>query len=154
MGAVHRIELGRHIDNAAPALLDHRRRRAPGHLVGRDIIGLDDGAHDVVRDLPEFLRLVAAKARRVDRREGQAGIVDEDVRPAEALLRHRDDAVAFGRETQIGDERQDLPREVGAGSCRLDLHDLCVDVADGDDIVTLADEAERHRPPQAPQARS
>ena len=45
-----------------------------------------------------------------------------------------------------------VAREVGAGSCRLDLHDICVDVADGDDIVTLAGEAERHRPPQAPQS--
>ena len=44
--------------------------------------------------------------------------------------RHRDDAVAFGGPAQIGDERQDLPREIGAGGRRLDLGDIRVDMAD------------------------
>jgi hypothetical protein len=107
-------------------------------LIGGDVIGLDDGADDVVRHLPEFLRFGAAEAGGVDRREGQAGVVDEDVNPTEPLPRRRDDAVAIRRPTQIRDQRQDLPRDVAAGRFRLDVGDIRVDVADRDDVVTLA----------------
>ena len=48
MRAVHRVELGRHIDDAAPALLDHHRRHTAGHLIGGDVIGLDGRADDIV----------------------------------------------------------------------------------------------------------
>ena len=52
----------------------------------------------------DVVEVATAAARRVYRREGQPSVVDEDLRVAEALLRHRDDAVALGRPPQIGDE--------------------------------------------------
>jgi hypothetical protein len=103
----------------SPALLDHAGRNTTGHLIGGDVVRFDDGADDVVRDLPKFLRLGAAEASGVDRREGQAGIVDENVQAGEALQRCRDDSVAFGGPAQIGDERQDMPLELRAVDRRL-----------------------------------
>ena len=144
MGPVHRVQLGRHIHDAAPTLLDHEGRHPPGHLVGGDIVGLDDRAHDVVRHLPELLRLGAAKAGRVDCREGQAGIVDEDVHTAKPRQRHRDGAIAIGGPTQVRDERQDLPLWLGAGRLRLDCREIGVDVADREDMVSLPCKAKRH----------
>ena len=89
--AVHRVELGRHVDDAAPALFDHQRCDATRHLVGGEVVGLDDGADDVVRHLPEFLRLGPAETRRVDRREGEAGVLTRGAlrRTAPALRRRR-----------------------------------------------------------------
>jgi hypothetical protein len=141
---IHRVELCRHIDDAAPALLDHRGRDTAGHLVGGDVVGLDHGPHDVVGYLPEFLRLGAAVACRVDCRKGEARIVDEDVRRAEPLPRRRDDTIAISWPPQIGD-KQDLPSGFRAGRRRLDLGDIRVEMADRDDIVSLACEAKRHR---------
>jgi hypothetical protein len=60
--SVHRVELGRHIDDAAPALFDHARRHATGHLIGGDVVRFNDGTHDVVRHLPELLRLGPPKS--------------------------------------------------------------------------------------------
>jgi hypothetical protein len=128
--AVHRVELGRHVDDAPPARFDHLGRDTTGHLVGGDVIGLDDPLHDVVRHLPEFLRLGASKARRVDRRKGQADIVDKNMQVAKALLRHRDDAVALGRPPQVGDERQDISRQITLRDGGCDLRDIAIDVTD------------------------
>jgi hypothetical protein len=42
------------LDDAAPALLDHHRRHPAGHLIGGDVIGLDDRADDIVRHRQNF----------------------------------------------------------------------------------------------------
>jgi len=148
---VHRVELGRHIDDAAPTLLYHTGCDAARHLVGGNVVGLDDRLHDVVRHLPEFLRFGAAEARRVDRRKGQPGIVDENLRVAKALLRHRDDAVALGRPAQIGDERQDMSRKIAPRGRRRDVDDIAVDVADREHRMPFAREPECHCPAEAAQ---
>jgi hypothetical protein len=44
----------------------------------------------------KFLRLGPPVTRRIDRREGQDRVVEEDVWAAEPLTRDRDDAVAVG----------------------------------------------------------
>ena len=69
----------------------------------------------------------------------------------EPRLRRRDDAVAIGGLAQIRDQRQDLPREVAADRRRLDFGDISVDMADRDDIVSLAGETASHRPAEATQ---
>jgi hypothetical protein len=131
-----------------------RRRHPPRHLVGGDVVGLDDGTHNVVRHLPELLRLGAAKAGRVDCREGQAGIVHEDVHTAKPRQRHRDDAVAIGGTAQIRDERQDLSLWIGGGCLRLNCRQIGVDVADREDMVPLPCKANRHCAAESAQAAS
>jgi hypothetical protein len=91
----------------------------------------------------------AAEAGGVDRRKGQARIVDEDVHPAEPLQRNRDNPVAFRRAAQIRGKRQDAPCEVGAFG--LDLRDIRVDMPYRDDMMSFARETEGHRPPQSAQ---
>src|SRR6516225_3961407 len=60
--------------------------------------------------------------------------------------------VALGWLADIGDARQDVPREIGAGGLPFDFRDIRVDVAYGDHVVTLACEAERHHPAETAQS--
>jgi hypothetical protein len=65
-------------------------------------------AHDVVWHLPELLRFGPSGAGAVDRREGEAGVVDENVQAGEAL-RCGENSVAFGGNAQILDEGKTRP---------------------------------------------
>ena len=78
----------------------------------------------------------------VDRREGQARIVDKDVDAAEPRHRHRDDAVTIRRLAQIRDKRQDLPGNVTLSRCSIDFGDIRVDMANCNDVISLAREPE------------
>jgi len=86
----------------------------------------------------------SGRRNRIDRRECQPGVVDQDLRGAQPLPCRRHDAVAFGRAAQIGDERQDTSGEIGANARRFDLPDICLYVADGKNRVALAGETKRH----------
>jgi hypothetical protein len=149
--AVHRVELGRDIDDAAPTGRDHRRRHPPRQPVGGDVVGGDDIVDDLVADLPEPLQAVAAEPRRVDIGKGEPGIVDQDVDFAKALSRRRHDPVAFAGIAQIGDQRVEAPAQLQLLGLDLHLGDIALDMPDGDHRVAGPRQAEAHRPPQPAQ---
>src|SRR6185312_6762981 len=103
-------------------------------------------------DLPEMLRRWTAKPWWIDIGEGQPGIVDEDIDAAEPGARFSDDAAAFVRLAQIGNQRLEPIAQLKLRRFRRDLWHIAVDMADRDDGMTLPSEPEGHRPPQPTQA--
>ena len=148
---VHRVELGRDVDDAAPALRDHAGRDAARQPVGGQNIRRHHVFDDLVGYLPEALHLGAAVAVGIDIGKGQPGIVDQNVEPAEAVPRLGDDPVALARLAQIGNKRPDLPGNAERPRLGLDLADIGRDVPDRGDPMPGARQPQYHRPPETAQ---
>ena len=148
---VHRIELGRDVDDAAPALRHHAGRDAARQPVGGQNIRRHHVFDDLVGYLPEALHLGAAVAVGIDIGKGQPGIVDQNVEPAEAVPRLGDDPVALARLAQIGNKRPDLPGNPERPRLGLDLADIGRNVPDRGDPMPGARQPEYHRPPETAQ---
>ena len=137
-GAVHRVELGRDIDDAAPAALHHAAGDAARQSIAGEVIGRDDVFDDVVADLPEMLHCRPAIARRIDVGEGQPGIVDQDIDPAEPILRRSDHAIAFLGMAQIGNQRVHAASQRRPGNLAGDFGDIRLDMADREHPAAFA----------------
>jgi hypothetical protein len=148
---VHRVEFGRHIDDAAPAPVDHFRCDAAREAIGREVVGGDHVVDDLVADHPEALQAVPPEPRRVDIGEGEPGIVDQNVDPAEALAALGDDAVAFVLLAQIGDERVEALPGSDFFRLRCDLSDIALDMTDRDHRMPSLRQAKAHRPAEPAQ---
>ena len=131
---------GKEIRTVGPAVKEKPFRRAIWLLFARTY--RTSGLAETGTSRIKKFTFGTAETCGVDRREGQARIVDKDVDAAEPRHRHRDDAVTIRRLAQIRDKRQDLPGNVTLSRCSIDFGDIRVDMANCNDVISLAREPE------------